>query len=98
MTTANLRSNRRISKCATDIAPRRGHCVPLSKQEANIPSGTPVTQRDTGERGLLRPGCEVRVDEHSSNAVIVKSTTRLKPGTRTDLQLLDRRRILSGQI
>ena len=46
----------------------------------------------------MRPGHEVRVDEHSTDAMRVKSATRLKPGTRTELQLLDRRRILRGEI
>lgn len=54
--------------------------------------------REPGERGLLRPGHDVRVDQLSSNSVKVKSPTRLKPGTRTDLQLLGQRRILSGEI
>ena len=52
----------------------------------------------SGERGLLRPGHEVRVDEHGIDAMRVQSPTRLKPGTRTDLQLLDQRRMLRGEI
>lgn len=53
---------------------------------------------DSGERALIRNGHEVRVEEHGIDSMRVKSPTRLKPGTRTDLQLLEQRRTLRGEI
>src|SRR3954462_1872038 len=99
MTTSNEKIHKRISRPDTDAAPRGERCVRLSQVLETVRNGTPpFAESDSGERGLLRPGYDVRVDEHSSNAVLMKSPSRLKPGTRTDLQLLDRRRILRGEI
>ena len=61
------------------------------------PVATPQ-ESDSGERGFMRPSHDVRVAEHANNAVRIKSATRLTPGMRTDLQLLDQRRTLRGEI
>ena len=50
------------------------------------------------EAGLLRPGQAVMVAARSANSVTVKSLRRMKPGARTDLQLIEQRRILRGEI
>jgi len=50
------------------------------------------------EPGLLRPGQTVMVAARSANSVTVKSQRRMKPGARTDLQLIEQRRILRGEI
>jgi len=50
------------------------------------------------EPGLLRPGQAVMVTALSANSVTVKSPRRMKPGARTDLQLIEQRRILRGEI
>ena len=50
------------------------------------------------EPGLLRPGQAVMVAALSANSVTVKSPRRMKPGARTDLQLMEQRRILRGEI
>jgi hypothetical protein len=50
------------------------------------------------EPGLLRPGQAVMVAARSTNSVTIKSPRRMKPGARTDLQLIEQRRILRGEI
>jgi len=50
------------------------------------------------EPGLLRPGQAVMVAALSANSVTVKSLRRMKPGARTELQLIEQRRILRGEI
>ena len=50
------------------------------------------------EPGLLRPGQAVMVAALSANSVTVTSPRRMKPGARTDLQLIEQRRILRGEI
>jgi PilZ domain len=50
------------------------------------------------EPGLLRPGQAVMVAALSANSVRVKSPRRMKPGARTDLQLIAQRRTLRGEI
>ena len=84
-----------MMKTFSEIAPRGERNAP-SKPVCG--AGTAQGDTDSGERGLLRPGYEVLVDAHGSDAVVVKSPTRMKPGTRTDLQLLGQRRILHGEI
>lgn len=84
-------------KTRVEIAPR-GERSAAPRPSPRVDEATANDDTDAGERGLLRPGQEVRVDAHSPDAMRVKSATRLKPGTRTDLQLLDQRRILRGEI
>ena len=64
------------------------------------PRGLPERADDQsgiGERGFIRPRHDVRVVDHSTNAVRVTSSTRLKPGVRTDLHLLEKQRTLTGE-
>lgn len=82
------------------VYPRRGESNvalrPISlRPDAEVASSVDL---ETGEAGLLWPGHEVRVAQRTVDAVVVKSSRRIKPGTRTDLQLLVERRTLSGAI
>jgi len=97
MTQLKINGINRLTKLSSHIARRverlaAAHPIPLQGQR------TAKNLVVEGARGLLRPGHEVRVNEHGTSAVLVKSPTRLKPGTRTELQLLDQRRILRGEI
>ena len=70
----------------------------LNYTDVNRPLTREESASDSGARGLIRPGQAVTVNEHRADAVLVKSPTRLRPGTRTDLHLIDQRRILRGEI
>lgn len=99
MTHALKGSTKRIATLtADDMAQRSERAAPVREVSLPVQSRPAREEWELGERGLLRPGHEVRVGSLSSNSVTVNSPTRLKPGTRTDLQLLGQRRILRGEI
>jgi len=84
-----------------DIAPRGELNISPSRISSPNAANVDVPAADSpepGKPGLLWPGQEVQVAELTVNTAVVKSARRIKPGTRTDLQLLDQRRILSGAI
>lgn len=97
MTQLTNKSSNRALKRSEDMAPRGERSLP-APLVAGMDASTAKDSMDLDQRGLLRPGQEVRVSEHGTDAMRVKSPTRLKPGTHTDLQLLGERRILRGEI
>lgn len=72
--------------------------TPKECPAAEAPAPPPTDAPEAGEPGLLRPGQEVRVAALSGNSVKVKSPRCIKPGTRTDLQLMEQQKILRGEI
>lgn len=82
------------------MAPRgeRSIVTPTECPAACAPTPLPTEAPEAGEPGLLRPGQEVTVAALSGNSVMVKSTRCIKPGTRTDLQLMEQQKILRGEI
>ena len=97
MTQLKIKGIKNLLKMSSHIVLRGERCA---TPRPETPKGEPTAKDhlDEGVRGLLRPGHEVLVNDHGTGAVLVKSPTRLKPGTKTDLQLLDQRRILRGEI
>jgi hypothetical protein len=75
----------------------RGERSAVRKIAPSAPPTRSGDQSGIGERGFIRPGHDVRVVDHAPNAVRVTSSTRLKPGVRTDLHLLEKRRTLTGE-
>ena len=97
MTRKRAHALRRVARRTTGNPQRCEPSTPIRETPGN--SSTPLAHEEQpGERGLLRPGYDVRVGEYSSNAMRVTSATRLKPGMRTELHLLDQRRILRGEL
>ena len=97
MTQSNINAINLLPEGSLNIAPRGERSAPAWPLP-RVDERTAKDHNGSGERGLIRPGHQVRVDQHATDAMRVKSPTRLTPGTRTDLQLLDRRRILRGEI
>ncbi len=101
MTTKAFEVNNSKNTSVDAIYPRRGESNvalrPIIFRTDGEVACTPDLS-ETGQAGLLWPGQEVRVAERTVDAVVVKSSRRIKPGTRTDLQLLGEGRTLSGAI
>ena len=91
---------RRRRRFADDFAPRGegNDATPLDCPDASARIPLLPDPLEAGEPGLLRPGQEVRVGALSGNSVTVKSPRSIKPGRRTDLQLIEQQKILSGEI
>ena len=97
MTPKRSHALRRVARRATGNPQRSEPSTPIRETPGN-PSTELALEEQPAERGLLRPGHDVRVGEYSSNAMRVISATRLKPGLLTELHLLDQRRILRGEL
>ena len=88
---------RRVARRAAGNPQRLEPSTPIRETPRNSLTAL-AHDEQLGERGLLRPGHDVRVGEYSSNAMRVTSATPLKPGMLTELHLLDQRRILRGEL
>ncbi len=101
MTTKTTGNNSSTKESLKGLYPRRGESYVALQPPTSLRTEAQVASTDLseiGEAALLWPGHEVRVAEHAVDGVIVKSVRRIKPGTRTNLQLLGNQRSLSGAI
>ena len=100
MTTNRKKSRFEPLTITNYVAPRgeRYVAIPGVSIADCAPTQVAINPPVAEEPGLLRPGQAVTVAALSANSVTVKSPRRMKPGARTDLQLIEQRRILRGEI